>query len=942
MDNRTRWSSWYQVIDRAIRKKDKIQSFMSDHEEAIGDNRLLVGDWELLGKVHTFLQPFASATLYAEGDDSSISQSLMLMDMLLLHYEEQQKIYQSDEHSDERMVRAIDMGWFILSKYYRLTDEVPVYAAALLLDPRKRIAYIKQNWPKEWHEDTIASATAFWQKEFNYEQPSDHPSTPTSMPPPLAKKPNQLAILSKKLEVRTINASVRDDFTSFINVDAIDIPPDYINKIKDDFTNAQPGFSFVSHPDNGFDAMYQDLLIQVSITSYLQKVAALEENISGGLLTACGQSPRLRELLSLAVENSPCAVRGIFIWNGSVAYALRHHKAKRSTNQEFHVVRFLPARLSVVVVKHLICIRRLAALLQREQSGLTRQMHSNEQKHLLFQHHGKPWASTRITRVVRAASKHVWDWVINARVYRQLAIGITEKHVREVYSPFNRYDDNSSDADLNVAFAWQSGHRPLQRGITYGLDGAYPHQLQPSLLRAYQWASTKWHEFLHQASKSVPLLDTGCPLVPSRSMCSSNPQASTPPTADSKQQVTTTSRKRKRISHDGGKRSIEKTFDSSPPVLTHAAVRIDGIAAILPEYPILVCLICKAAVRPDKGIGSHFRHTHCLKGEMLKAVYALHSGRTLRNPLHMPPRDKESRAISDLKVKHGYSCKACTYLTISKDNLVKHRSQSHPELRVSDERQYEEMVIIWECTIQAASPASNRSVNQLARRQGAGEVDYLGVGTSRRLLDLPWKRANRPVPHPSPRHAVSRLPWEVEELQGYVPADGGRNQASGGEGLVLVALFLRIHPAISNTRLENMVDKLGIEDSRVTWHTATIRHKNYHYMKADPDNEPLATIFLLHGFPGLAFGWRYQIPCLQSRGYQIIAPDMLGFGLSSAPCQPSLYALRSIAEDIRDLANLVAKDKKIILGGHEEGYRMVQICFSNEIIIQNAPNNPDG
>ncbi|GKU12250.1 unnamed protein product [Fusarium langsethiae] len=76
------------------------------------------------------------------------------------------------------MVRAIDMGWFILSKYYRLTDQVPVYAAALLLDPRKRIAYIKQNWPKEWHEDTIASATAFWQNEFNYERPSDHPSTP--------------------------------------------------------------------------------------------------------------------------------------------------------------------------------------------------------------------------------------------------------------------------------------------------------------------------------------------------------------------------------------------------------------------------------------------------------------------------------------------------------------------------------------------------------------------------------------------------------------------------------------------------------------------------------------------------------------------------------------------------------------------------------------------
>jgi hypothetical protein len=128
---------------------------MSDHEEAIGDNRLLVGDWELLGKAHTFLQPFASATLYAEGDDSSISQSLMLMDMLLLHYEEQQvpfnlstpsrlltlyqKIYQSDEHSDERMVRAIDMGGFILSKYYRLTDEILLNVGGFTLNLRIKV-----------------------------------------------------------------------------------------------------------------------------------------------------------------------------------------------------------------------------------------------------------------------------------------------------------------------------------------------------------------------------------------------------------------------------------------------------------------------------------------------------------------------------------------------------------------------------------------------------------------------------------------------------------------------------------------------------------------------------------------------------------------------------------------------------------------------------------
>jgi hypothetical protein len=147
----------------------------------------------------------------------------------------------------------------------------------------------------------------------------------------------------------------------------------YVNKIKDDFTNSQLVFSFVSYPDNKFDTMYQELLVQACtscgvrlarnghwsfrvVTWYLQKVATLEENISGGFITACGQSPRILELLSLAVENSLCAVRGIFVWDGSVAYALHHHKAKRSTYQESHVVRFLPARLSVVVVKYLICI----------------------------------------------------------------------------------------------------------------------------------------------------------------------------------------------------------------------------------------------------------------------------------------------------------------------------------------------------------------------------------------------------------------------------------------------------------------------------------------------------------------------------------------------------------------------------------------------------------
>ena len=89
IDNSTRWSSWYKVIDNTLKKKPQIVQFMLNHEQEIGDNRLMASDWDLLSKTGLFLQPFASATLYAEGDKSSLSQSLFLMDCLLHHYEKQ-------------------------------------------------------------------------------------------------------------------------------------------------------------------------------------------------------------------------------------------------------------------------------------------------------------------------------------------------------------------------------------------------------------------------------------------------------------------------------------------------------------------------------------------------------------------------------------------------------------------------------------------------------------------------------------------------------------------------------------------------------------------------------------------------------------------------------------------------------------------------------------
>lgn len=159
----------------------------------------------------------------------------------------------------------------------------------------------------------------------------------------------------------------------------------------------------------------------------------------GALHTACGQGPRGPDLLSLQCQNSPSEPCGIYIWNSSVVYVTRHHKAKRSTNREFYVVRFLPVQLGHAMYKNLVFIRPLLDMLQREQVS-SYGLELNPLSRLLFPAvHGshKPWDSLRLTAILKKATAAVWKHPVNSQLFRQLSIGITEKHVREVYKPFN-------------------------------------------------------------------------------------------------------------------------------------------------------------------------------------------------------------------------------------------------------------------------------------------------------------------------------------------------------------------------------------------------------------------------------------------------------------------------------------------------------------------------
>lgn len=66
----------------------------------------------------------------------------------------------------------------------------------------------------------------------------------------------------------------------------------------------------------------------------------------------------------------------------------------------------------------------------------------------------------------------------------------------------------------------------------------------------------------------------------------------------------------------------------------------------------------------------------------------------------------------------------------------------------------------------------------------------------------------------------------------------------------------------------------------VHYRYSTVQGQRLFYREAGPPDGPV--IVLLHGFPASSFMFRDLIPPLAQR-YRVIAPDLLGFGLSDAP-----------------------------------------------------------
>lgn len=92
-------------------------------------------------------------------------------------------------------------------------------------------------------------------------------------------------------------------------------------------------------------------------------------------------------------------------------------------------------------------------------------------------------------------------------------------------------------------------------------------------------------------------------------------------------------------------------------------------------------------------------------------------------------------------------------------------------------------------------------------------------------------------------------------------------------------------------------------------HECNVEGETTFYLEAGPKDGPL--IIFLHGWPDVAETWKHQLKAFASLGFWVVAPDMRGYGKSSAPRDKRAYRLEILVKEQLGLLHHLQRTKAI-------------------------------
>jgi pimeloyl-ACP methyl ester carboxylesterase len=102
----------------------------------------------------------------------------------------------------------------------------------------------------------------------------------------------------------------------------------------------------------------------------------------------------------------------------------------------------------------------------------------------------------------------------------------------------------------------------------------------------------------------------------------------------------------------------------------------------------------------------------------------------------------------------------------------------------------------------------------------------------------------------------------------------------------------------------------------LTAHSVVSSRHTTQYWDAGPADGPL--MIFVHGWPGIGLMWRAQMEAFASEGWRCVAPDMRGYGGSSAPTEAEAYTIAHIVSDMVALHDHLGAQPAVWIG-HDWG-----------------------
>ena len=140
--------------------------------------------------------------------------------------------------------------------------------------------------------------------------------------------------------------------------------------------------------------------------------------------------------------------------------------------------------------------------------------------------------------------------------------------------------------------------------------------------------------------------------------------------------------------------------------------------------------------------------------------------------------------------------------------------------------------------------------------------------------------------------------------------------------------------------MPNQIPSTSDIDPRITTSMVEANHLTFEVDQCG-DGDKLA--ICLHGFPEHSVSWRHQLPMLADLGYTAWAPNMRGYGNSSAPMFMEDYSLENLMADVGALIDASGKSEVTLLA-HDWGgviawyFAMREIRPLENLIVCNLPH----